>query len=165
MRVGNRGREVSEDTPRAPLGPGVPRPMRTARRRTATDLEAIVVGSKNRSSSLELPTMISSRRLAKELAELKGSGMPEGCALLRADDLETWVISIAVLGESLYAGQTFALRFRCVLSSLRASLRRRTAFLGSTLLTALKPSSSTRGGLSRPCTRTCIPMVIFARRY
>lgn len=34
-----------------------------------------------------------------------------GIHLLRADDLETWFLSIEILGESLYEGQVFALKF------------------------------------------------------
>lgn len=37
--------------------------------------------------------------------ELRTSGPPTGCALLQCDDLETWLISISVLGdETVYAG-------------------------------------------------------------
>ena len=55
---------------------------------------------------------LATKRLAKELTELRASGAPAGCALLQADDLQTWLFSISVLGESVYAGETFALRFR-----------------------------------------------------
>ncbi|GHJ85972.1 hypothetical protein NliqN6_2374 [Naganishia liquefaciens] len=51
------------------------------------------------------------RRLAKELTAFKNEQTPAGVHLLRADDLETWYISVQVLGESLYKGQVFALRF------------------------------------------------------
>ena len=33
---------------------------------------------------------LGSRRLAKELTALKEKGCPAGCALVKADDLETW---------------------------------------------------------------------------
>ncbi|PWN52916.1 UBC-like protein [Violaceomyces palustris] len=55
---------------------------------------------------------IASKRLTKELVELRNQGPPEGTAILLADDLKEWRFSISVLGESLYKGQTFGLRFR-----------------------------------------------------
>jgi len=63
---------------------------------------------------------ISSRRLAKELKELATAGTPVGMSsslirgisteiivltgikLLKADDFETWILSLQVMGESLY---------------------------------------------------------------
>ena len=53
------------------------------------------------------------KRLTKELTELrKPGGTPEGCVLLQADDLQTWTFSIEVLGESVYKGERFCLRFK-----------------------------------------------------
>ncbi|KAF8588530.1 UBC-like protein [Ramaria rubella] len=54
---------------------------------------------------------ISSRRLAKELMELKSSESPVGIKLLTADDFRIWVLSIEVMGDSLYQGEVFALQF------------------------------------------------------
>ncbi|MCO5565343.1 hypothetical protein L7F22_019016 [Adiantum nelumboides] len=50
---------------------------------------------------------IANKRLTKELA-----GPPTGTILLNADDLKEWRFSLTVLGESVYEGETFALRFR-----------------------------------------------------
>ncbi|KAH8101559.1 UBC-like protein [Cristinia sonorae] len=55
---------------------------------------------------------VSSRRLQKELREIKENGTPVGITLLQADDFATWFLSIEVLGETLYAGEVFALKFR-----------------------------------------------------
>lgn len=44
---------------------------------------------------------ISTKRLAKELTGLQ-EGCPAGITLLSADDLKTWILSIEVLGESVY---------------------------------------------------------------
>lgn len=56
---------------------------------------------------------IATKRLTKELTELRSSGCPVGCRIIRADDLETWIMGIAVLGdETIYQGEEFALRFR-----------------------------------------------------
>ncbi|ORY75972.1 ubiquitin-conjugating enzyme/RWD-like protein [Leucosporidium creatinivorum] len=55
---------------------------------------------------------ISAKRLTKELTELKTNGPPTGCTLIQADDLECWVVSLQVLGESVYEGEEFALRFK-----------------------------------------------------
>lgn len=55
---------------------------------------------------------IASKRLAKELTELQTNGTPTGVEILRAEDLAEWTFSIQVLGESVFEGQTFALRFR-----------------------------------------------------
>ncbi|KAI0314257.1 UBC-like protein [Amylostereum chailletii] len=52
------------------------------------------------------------RRLGKELTEIQTQKLPEGIQLLKADDFETWFLSIEVLGESLYKGEVFALMFR-----------------------------------------------------
>ncbi|KAF8320611.1 UBC-like protein [Cantharellus anzutake] len=54
---------------------------------------------------------ISNKRLAKELASIHEHGCPEGIKLLQADDLKTWFLSLEILGESLYKGEVFALRF------------------------------------------------------
>jgi len=42
-----------------------------------------------RGSSIARPAM-GSKRLAKELTQLKEGGCPAGCALVKADDLQTW---------------------------------------------------------------------------
>ncbi|SPO27766.1 related to ubiquitin-conjugating enzyme [Ustilago trichophora] len=55
---------------------------------------------------------IATKRLQKELSEMKLKGPPEGCAIIKAEDLDEWQFSIQVLGNSLYQGQKFALRFR-----------------------------------------------------
>ncbi|KII86328.1 hypothetical protein PLICRDRAFT_143979 [Plicaturopsis crispa FD-325 SS-3] len=55
---------------------------------------------------------ISSRRLRKELAEIQSEGTPVGIKLLKADDFETWLFSIEVMGESQYEGEVFTLMFR-----------------------------------------------------
>ncbi|KAH8120704.1 UBC-like protein [Phellopilus nigrolimitatus] len=54
---------------------------------------------------------ISTRRLQKELKEIHND-CPQGIKLVKADDFETWILSLEVLGESLYVGETFMLRFR-----------------------------------------------------
>lgn len=55
---------------------------------------------------------IASKRLGKELTDLKINGTPPGIGLLQADDLKEWTFSIEVLGESVFKGDKFALRFR-----------------------------------------------------
>ncbi|KAK9893884.1 UBC-like protein [Cystobasidium minutum MCA 4210] len=55
---------------------------------------------------------LGSKRLAKELSKLQSDGPPVGCALVKADDLETWFLSIEVLGDSVYQGEKFLLRFK-----------------------------------------------------
>ncbi|KIJ60106.1 hypothetical protein HYDPIDRAFT_161350 [Hydnomerulius pinastri MD-312] len=55
---------------------------------------------------------ISTRRLHKELSEIRTEGCPCGITLLNADNYETWFFSIEVLGESLYQGEVFKLMFR-----------------------------------------------------
>lgn len=45
-------------------------------------------------------------------SEIHKSGPPTGTTLLNADDLKEWRFSLTVLGESVYEGETFALRFR-----------------------------------------------------
>ncbi|EKM60365.1 uncharacterized protein PHACADRAFT_246228 [Phanerochaete carnosa HHB-10118-sp] len=52
-----------------------------------------------------------SRRLQKELRDLQLTGCPTGIALLKADDFQTWILSLEVLGNTLYEGEKFALRF------------------------------------------------------
>lgn len=46
------------------------------------------------------------------LAEIQKSGPPTGTKLLRADDLREWLFEVQILGESVYEGETFAMRFR-----------------------------------------------------
>lgn len=41
----------------------------------------------------------------------KNEQSPPGIHLLKADDLQTWFLSIEVLGDSVYKGQVFALKF------------------------------------------------------
>lgn len=53
---------------------------------------------------------IASKRLGKELTELRNNGSPPGTAILRADDLQEWVFSIE--GTGVFEGERFALRFR-----------------------------------------------------
>jgi ubiquitin-conjugating enzyme E2 W len=55
---------------------------------------------------------ISTKRLAKELTELKKEGCPAGITLVEADDLATWFLTIEVLGESVFKGEVFSLRFK-----------------------------------------------------
>ncbi|SNX85925.1 related to ubiquitin-conjugating enzyme [Melanopsichium pennsylvanicum] len=55
---------------------------------------------------------IATKRLQKELSEIRLKGPPEGCAIIKAEDLQEWQFSIEVLGNSLYQGQKFGLRFR-----------------------------------------------------
>ncbi|KIK21068.1 hypothetical protein PISMIDRAFT_681782 [Pisolithus microcarpus 441] len=55
---------------------------------------------------------ISARRLRKELSEINVEGCPAGIKLLSADNFDTWLFSIEVLGESLYQGEVFKLMFR-----------------------------------------------------
>jgi len=55
---------------------------------------------------------VSSRRLQKELLEIKQQGTPTGIKLLSADDFATWYLSLEVLGESLYQNEVFVLKFR-----------------------------------------------------
>lgn len=52
------------------------------------------------------------RRLNKELTEIKTQGLPEGLSLLSAEDMQSWLFSIEVLGHSLYEGEVFALKFK-----------------------------------------------------
>lgn len=52
------------------------------------------------------------KRLQREIADLKANGCPAGCDILRADDLAEWVITLQVLGETVYPNEIFALRFR-----------------------------------------------------
>lgn len=51
-------------------------------------------------------------RLLLLRSDLRLQGTPEGCAIIRADDLQEWQFSIEVLGNSLYQKEKFALRFR-----------------------------------------------------
>jgi len=56
-------------------------------------------------------TTISARRLAKELKELN-TDCPVGIKLVEANDFSTWLLSLEVLGDSLYEGESFLLKFR-----------------------------------------------------
>ncbi|PSR72674.1 hypothetical protein PHLCEN_2v11463, partial [Hermanssonia centrifuga] len=53
-----------------------------------------------------------SRRLQKELRDLQTQGTPVGIELLNAEDFETWILSIEILGDTIYSGELFALQFR-----------------------------------------------------
>ncbi|PWN25662.1 UBC-like protein [Jaminaea rosea] len=55
---------------------------------------------------------IASKRLAKELSDLRSGALPTGCTILQADDLQTWIFQIETLGETVFKGERFALRFR-----------------------------------------------------
>lgn len=57
-------------------------------------------------------SVVSVRRLRKELNDIHVQGCPKGIALLQADDFEMWLLSLEVLGESVYEGEAFALKFR-----------------------------------------------------
>jgi len=59
------------------------------------------VGVNRHTSTFTEMTSIASRRLGKELSGLK-SGCAAGIKLIQADDFETWILSVEVLGESLY---------------------------------------------------------------
>lgn len=54
---------------------------------------------------------ISSRRLQRELNEILKE-CPQGITLVKADDFMTWFLGLEVLGNSLYAGEKFLLKFR-----------------------------------------------------
>ncbi|KAG9119612.1 hypothetical protein FRC07_005293 [Ceratobasidium sp. 392] len=58
---------------------------------------------------------IATKRLNKELKELLDpeKGPPVGIQVVNTDNLKTWVLTIEVLGESVYQkqGEVFALRF------------------------------------------------------
>ncbi|KIM84709.1 hypothetical protein PILCRDRAFT_818323 [Piloderma croceum F 1598] len=55
---------------------------------------------------------ISSRRLQKELKEIKTEGCPVGITLLEAENFDKWLFSIEVMGESQYQGEAYTLMFR-----------------------------------------------------
>jgi len=57
---------------------------------------------------------IATKRLTKELNDLKAEGgTPVGCQLYKVEDnLLEWFLTISVLGETVYEGDTFLLRFR-----------------------------------------------------
>lgn len=55
---------------------------------------------------------IASKRLGKELTDLKNGSLPQGCTILQAEDFSTWVIQIETLGETIFQGEKYALRFR-----------------------------------------------------
>jgi hypothetical protein len=44
--------------------------------------------------------------------EIQKSGPPTGTKLIKADDLKEWLFEVSVLGDSVYEGETFAMRFR-----------------------------------------------------
>ena len=45
-------------------------------------------------------------------SDIHKSGSPTGTTLLDAENLKEWKFTLSVLGESVYEGETFALRFR-----------------------------------------------------
>ncbi|RSH88629.1 hypothetical protein EHS25_002856 [Saitozyma podzolica] len=56
---------------------------------------------------------LSTKRLMKELAEIRSKGTPDGIVLLSADNMEEWRFLISVLGEeTVYMGETFALKMK-----------------------------------------------------
>ncbi|WWC90797.1 uncharacterized protein L201_005734 [Kwoniella dendrophila CBS 6074] len=56
---------------------------------------------------------LATKRLMKELAEIKTKGTPEGIQLLSANDMQEWIFLISVLGEeTIYRGETFAIRMK-----------------------------------------------------
>jgi len=55
---------------------------------------------------------LSTKRLTKELQELQNGGTPVGCTMIKCENLQEWIISLEVLGETVYQGEVFALRFR-----------------------------------------------------
>ncbi|GAA5912711.1 hypothetical protein JCM6882_005767 [Rhodosporidiobolus microsporus] len=60
-----------------------------------------------------MASRIATKRLQKELSLLQNEGCPTGCRIIQADDLETWIFGLSVLGdETVYAREEFALRFR-----------------------------------------------------
>lgn len=50
--------------------------------------------------------------LNSQRSDLRVKGLPEGFSIIKADDFQEWQFSIEVLGNSLYQGDRFALRFR-----------------------------------------------------
>ncbi|KAF1949455.1 UBC-like protein [Byssothecium circinans] len=55
--------------------------------------------------------MFASRRLGKELTKLQDK-LPPGIALVKADDLQEWLLDIQVMdGNPIYAGETYRLKF------------------------------------------------------
>jgi ubiquitin-conjugating enzyme E2 W len=46
------------------------------------------------------------------MQEIHKSGPPTGMTLISANDLREWQFTLTVLGESVFEGETFALRFR-----------------------------------------------------
>ncbi|BEJ12632.1 hypothetical protein CspHIS471_0210920 [Cutaneotrichosporon sp. HIS471] len=54
---------------------------------------------------------LSSRRLMKELTDIKNNGTPAGIGLLTAETMREWFFTIRVLGdETVYKGEVFVLR-------------------------------------------------------
>ncbi len=45
------------------------------------------------------------------MTDLKRNGLPTGITLVKADDLREWLFDLEVLGESVFAGEKFRLRF------------------------------------------------------
>ncbi|KAH8834892.1 ubiquitin-conjugating enzyme/RWD-like protein [Flagelloscypha sp. PMI_526] len=56
-------------------------------------------------------TTISARRLGRELKEIQAEGLPVGINLVSADDFEEWFFTVEVMGESMYPGEVFTLKF------------------------------------------------------
>lgn len=95
------------------------RAQATHRRRSLTPRSLLSLPSRTLAPSppqppcLRTPTMrIASKRLAKELSDLRSGALPTGCTILQADDLQTWIFQIETLGETVFKGERFALRFR-----------------------------------------------------
>ncbi|KAK1927033.1 ubiquitin-conjugating enzyme/RWD-like protein [Papiliotrema laurentii] len=56
---------------------------------------------------------LSTKRLMKELAEIRNKGTPEGIELISAENMQVWTFTISVLGEeTIYRGEKFALRMK-----------------------------------------------------
>ncbi|WOO77211.1 putative ubiquitin-conjugating enzyme E2 W [Vanrija pseudolonga] len=56
---------------------------------------------------------LATRRLMKELSDIKLNGTPMGIELLSAENMEEWFFGISVLGdETVYKGEKFALRIK-----------------------------------------------------
>ncbi|EIM19082.1 UBC-like protein [Wallemia mellicola CBS 633.66] len=56
-------------------------------------------------------SQLSTKRLTKELKDLKDKGCPAGITLLESDDLRKWTFELEAY-DSIYQGEKFALMFR-----------------------------------------------------
>ncbi|KAK7941287.1 ubiquitin-conjugating enzyme [Apiospora aurea] len=56
---------------------------------------------------------LGTKRLGKELAKQVSKSLPPGITLVKADDLQEWLLDIQVLDQNpIYAGETYRLKFR-----------------------------------------------------